>query len=99
MITVSTDKKFKPEDFFHKTCRLGYNDIEFSMEYGYSCEFIGQLTPVENADEEYTFVLDKVEKRGAISFIKSLSIDDDEDYPLIIAALREDYGIENVIVR
>ena len=54
MITVSTDKKFKPEDFFHKTCWLGYNDIEFSMEYGY--------------------------------------------YPLIIAALREDYGIENVIV-
>ena len=93
MITVSTDKEFKPEDFFHRTCRL-----EFSMEYGYSCEFIGQLTPVENADEEYTFVLDKVEKRGAISFIKSLSIDDDEDYPLIIAALREDYGIENVIV-
>ena len=84
MITVSTDKKFKPEDFFHKTCRLGYNDIEFSMEYGYSCEFIGQLTPVENADEE--------------SFIKSLIIDDDEDYPLIIAALREDNGIKDVIV-
>ena len=68
------------------------------MEYGYSCEFIGRLTPVENSDEEYTFTLDKVERRGAISFIKSLSIDDDEDYPLIIAALREDYGIEDVIV-
>lgn len=98
MITVSTDKRFKPEDFFHRACRLGYNDIEFSMEYGYSCEFIGRLTPVENADEEYIFALDKVERRGAISFIKSLSIDDDEDYPLIIAALREDYGIEDVIV-
>lgn len=98
MITVSTDKRFKPEDFFHRACRLGYNDIEFSMEYGYSCEFIGRLTPVENAGEEYTFALDKVERRGAISFIKSLSIEDDEDYPLIIAALREDYGIEDVIV-
>lgn len=98
MVTVTTNKKFKPEDFFYKTCKLGYDDIVFALEYGYSCEFIGQLKPVDGTDDEYRFTLDKVEKRGSMSFIKTFGTDNDDECSIIVAALRQDYGLEDVII-
>lgn len=98
MVIIKTNKQLNKEDFFKKSLKLGYNDIAFALEFGYSTEFIGELIPVAGCVNEYRFCIDKVQKKGAVSFVKSLGVTDDEEKTVIMTALKEDYHMDDVVI-
>lgn len=89
----------KEEDFFRKTCKLGLSDMSFLLEYGDKHEFIGTLTRANNYDNNlYSIEIDECDTNGRVTLLRGLNAKNATEKALMIDALKNDYGFENIEV-
>lgn len=96
---LKINRDMNPEDFYTKSCRLGFDEVEFTENFGWNTEFIGHLKPLPMGDDHsYLFYVEKVVRDNKIGSIHVLSINNPEDRQTIIQALIHDYGIDKDLI-
>lgn len=87
-------KPLEKKDFIPKACKLGLNDMEFSDNYGWDVEFLGELKPLPIEDKEaYLFYLEEVKRTSDGGALRVLNLNDEGEYQTIKRALIYDYNL------
>lgn len=86
----------KVEDYFHKECKLGYDDIEYALLFDYNHQFISILEKTDKGPDIYKFNMDEVSRESKTSTVRTLDGQNQEDRYNMLAALEKDYGFLEV---